>query len=63
VLLFAGFQGVSLYPAPPVASGLKSGARLVLWKFIEVAVKFYMTVESGSPERICTKYLIAVARK
>lgn len=63
VLLFAGFQSVSLYPAPPVASGLKSGVRLILWKFIERAVKFYMVVESGSAERICTNYLIAIARK
>ena len=38
------FDGVTCHEVRPVAHGLKSGARLVLWRGIRAALRFYVTV-------------------
>jgi 2-polyprenyl-3-methyl-5-hydroxy-6-metoxy-1,4-benzoquinol methylase len=63
VLRATGFASVAFYPAGPVPHGLKSTVRFLLWKAIELLLKFYMVVETGGGRGIYTQNIIAVARK
>ena len=63
LLKVSGFKNVEVYPQRPVVHGLKSLIRAVLWKYIELEIKFYLLIETGSAEGIFTQNLIAVAYK
>lgn len=63
VLRAAGFADVSFRPAGPVPKGLLSGVRFALWKAVELAIRFYMLVETGSFKGIFTQSIIAAAQK
>ena len=63
ILLVSGFKSVDVYPQRPVIHGLKSLIRAVLWKYIELEIKFYLLIETGSAKGIFTQNLIAVAKK
>ena len=63
LLRIAGFKEISFYPTGPVPKGIKSTVRFLLWKMIEIFLRFYMLVETGSGRGIYTQNIIAVARK
>jgi 2-polyprenyl-3-methyl-5-hydroxy-6-metoxy-1,4-benzoquinol methylase len=63
VLLVSGFKKVEVYPTPLVIHGLKSFVRHILWKCIELKIKFYLLVETGSAKGIFTQNLIAAVKK
>lgn len=44
-----GFAGYEAREQPPVALGLKSGVRSLLWKLIRARIRFANMVETGSP--------------
>ncbi|MFW6129849.1 MAG: class I SAM-dependent methyltransferase [Atribacterota bacterium] len=64
ILRITGFKKILFYPTEPVPRySLKSAVRFLLWKTIEVVLKFYVLVENGSAEGIYTQNIIAVAKK
>jgi len=63
LLRLAGFKTVKIYPMGPVIHGFKSLLRFIIWKFFEVALHFYLLVETGSSKGIFTQNIIVVGRK
>jgi hypothetical protein len=64
LMLSSGFSGVEFYEDTPVVHGLKSWVRLVLWKLIRQALRFYLTVETGAANQpVLTQNFITVAVK
>ncbi len=63
ILLATGFREITIYSQPPVIHGLKSLIRYLLWRLIELKLRFYLLVETGSSQGIFTQNLIAVAKK
>ena len=63
ILRVTGFGRINFYPTGPVPYGVKSAGRFFLWKVIEMTIRFYMVVETGSGEGIYTQNIIAVAKK
>jgi|Deesub1362B_J571_1020462.scaffolds.fasta_scaffold02518_1 2-polyprenyl-3-methyl-5-hydroxy-6-metoxy-1,4-benzoquinol methylase len=63
VLRVSGFTKIAFYPVRPVPKGVKSVVRFLLWRGIEMLLKFYMLVETGSGEGIYTQNIIAVVYK
>jgi hypothetical protein len=63
ILRVTGFGRINFYPTGPVPHGLKSAIRFFLWKIIEMILRFYMVVETGSGEGVYTQNIIAVAEK
>jgi SAM-dependent methyltransferase len=60
----AGFEPVTVVPCPPVAHGLVSGTRVVLWKLISACYKIVLGAETGVVRgHIVTQNLVFVARK
>jgi len=61
----SGFAEVACFEDTPVAHGLKSGLRRLLWGAIRLGLRLYLTVESGDTGRdaLFTQNLLAVARK
>ena len=62
-LLISGFSDVQIYPQRPVAHGLKSFIRYVLWRCFEYFLHFYLLVETGSSGGIFTQNIIIFAKK
>lgn len=58
-----GFKKVNFYPEGPVAHGIKSFIRAVLWQLIVLGIKFYLIVETGTGKGIFTRNIIVVAVK
>ncbi len=58
-----GFERAEAYSTPPVVHGMKSAVRFVLWKFIELCLRFYRLVDAGNGEGIFTQNVIVVAYK
>jgi cyclopropane fatty-acyl-phospholipid synthase-like methyltransferase len=65
ILLASGFSSIECYEDKPIAHGLKSGVRSVLWKGIRTVLGFCVAVESGIPvgSQILSQNLLAVARR
>jgi SAM-dependent methyltransferase len=66
VLQLAGFEEIRVFPMGPVAHGIKSAIRSVLWKGITAGLRFVQTVEGGPPNALCSIYsaaILAVADK
>lgn len=61
--LASGFRSAAFFEDEPVAHGIKSAARLVLWKMIRAVLRFYLTVETGSAQPVLTQNMLAVAIK
>ncbi|MFH1645173.1 MAG: class I SAM-dependent methyltransferase [Candidatus Omnitrophota bacterium] len=57
------FKDVLCYRTGPVVYGLKSAVRFVLWRFIELFLKAYLLIESGTCEGVFTQNIICKARK
>jgi len=64
-LLSSGFADVQCYEDAPVAHGLKSSVRCVLWKGLRLGLRLWIAIETGdtSPNLLFTQNLIAVASK
>ena len=59
----AGFGSVSVMPCPPVAHGLVSLARLIVWKVISTSYRVALAAETGTFRgHILTQNLIFAAR-
>jgi SAM-dependent methyltransferase len=64
LMLASGFRAVEFYEDAPVVHGLKSWVRLVLWKLIRQALRFYLTVEMGrANQSVLTQNFLTVAVK
>ena len=65
VLLASGFAQVKTYEDRPIAHGIASSVRTVLWRLIRVALLFYIAVETGGLDRraMFSQNLLAVAWK
>jgi SAM-dependent methyltransferase len=63
LLKASGFARVRCYEDQPVPHGLKSAARLALWRLIRWGLLAYVTIETGSFDRasIFSQNLLAVA--
>jgi SAM-dependent methyltransferase len=61
--LASGFRSISFAEDEPVAHGLKSAVRLVLWKAIRAMLRFYLVVETGAAQPVLTQNMLAVAIK
>ncbi|HEX6979640.1 MAG TPA: class I SAM-dependent methyltransferase [Alphaproteobacteria bacterium] len=61
--LASGFRSISFYEDEPVAHGLRSTVRLVLWKVIRAILRFYLAVETGVTQPVLTQNMLAVAIK
>jgi SAM-dependent methyltransferase len=60
VLQLAGFDEIRIVPMGPVAHGIKSAVRSVLWKGITACLRFVQTVEGGPPDALCSIYTAAI---
>jgi len=66
VLELANFARVRVYPMGPVAHGLRSGVRVVLWKVAAAGLRVLQTIEGGPRDplsSIFTAAIFAVAEK
>jgi SAM-dependent methyltransferase len=61
--LASGFRSAAFFEDEPVAHGLKSAVRLVLWKMMRAMLRFYLTVETGAAQKVLTQNMLAVAIK
>jgi cyclopropane fatty-acyl-phospholipid synthase-like methyltransferase len=61
--LASGFRSAAFFEDEPVAHGLKSAARLALWKMIRSMLRFYLTVETGAAQPVLTQNMLAVVIK
>jgi 2-polyprenyl-3-methyl-5-hydroxy-6-metoxy-1,4-benzoquinol methylase len=61
----AGFESVALFDAPPVAHGVISLARLLIWRLVAAACKLALAAETGERPRahIVTQNLVFRAVK
>jgi SAM-dependent methyltransferase len=65
LLVSSGFASVKCYEDAPVAHGVKSSLRWLLWKAIRIALRLWLAAETGDTgcHAIFTQNLIAVASK
>jgi len=66
IFLSSGFSRVRSYEDTPIAHGLKSYVRLVLWKYLVKPIyKFLLIVESGGVDKgiILTKNFLTIVEK
>lgn len=63
VLKVAGFKKVIVRPQRPVVHGFISLIRYVLWMLLEIPVRFFLLVETGSLKGILTQNILVVAEK
>ena len=59
-LELARFDAIRVLPVGPVAHGVKSAVRSVLWKGITACLRFVQTVEGGPPDALCSIYSAAI---
>ena len=60
----AGFAAVTVRPCPPVAHGLLSAARALVWKSVSASCKIALAAETGTfRDHIVTQNLTFVAQK
>ena len=58
-----GFSKVFCYEDVPIAHGLKSAIRFVLWKWVRTFYRFCLAVESGDRDGIFSQNFLVVAVK
>ena len=65
LLLASGFARIDAYEDRPIAHGVASAVRAVLWHLIRAALLFYIAVETGSLDRraVFSQNLLTVAWK
>jgi len=60
-LKLTGFQNISVYAQRPAIHGVKSLIRAILWRLIELKIRIYLLIETGSGKGIFTQNLLATA--
>ena len=60
VLQLAQFENVRILPMGPVAHGIKSGIRCLLWKAVMAGLRFVQTVEGGPRDPLDSIYTSAI---
>lgn len=60
VLELANFANVRVFPMGPVAHGVKSALRCLMWKAITAGLRFAQTVEGGPPHPLDAIYTAAI---
>ncbi|MGQ0663933.1 MAG: class I SAM-dependent methyltransferase [Pseudomonadota bacterium] len=64
LVLASGFRSVEFFEDAPVAHGVKSFVRALVWRLIRQLLRFYLVVETGSAQHgVLTQNLLAVAVK
>lgn len=63
ILLAIDFKNIKFHSTGPVVHGIKSTIRYFLWKVVEILLKVYLLVETGTSEGIFTQNLIAITEK
>jgi 2-polyprenyl-3-methyl-5-hydroxy-6-metoxy-1,4-benzoquinol methylase len=59
-LQLAQFDSIRVLPVGPVAHGVKSAVRSILWKGITACLRFVQTIEGGPPDALCSIYTAAI---
>jgi 2-polyprenyl-3-methyl-5-hydroxy-6-metoxy-1,4-benzoquinol methylase len=60
VLELADFANVRVFPMGPVAHGVKSAIRCLLWKAITAGLRLTQTIEGGPPDPLDAIYTAAI---
>lgn len=63
ILLMNAFSDLKFRETGPVISGIKSFARVILWKCVRWGLQLYLLIEMGAPENVLTQNIIAVGYK
>jgi SAM-dependent methyltransferase len=63
VLSACRFQKIKCVEVQPVVHGVKSFIRHILWKFLTVAPRLLLTVESGSRNHILSSNMLVIAQR
>lgn len=65
VLNAYGFSNIDTYEDAPVAHGIVSFVRLLLWRFVDIVYRLLWAIETGSlnPDAVFTKNFLIVAVK
>jgi 2-polyprenyl-3-methyl-5-hydroxy-6-metoxy-1,4-benzoquinol methylase len=61
LFLAAGFKQVEVYPQRPVAHGVFSFIRYIIWRILEIFMKLFLLIETGSSRGVFTQNLIVRA--
>jgi SAM-dependent methyltransferase len=60
----SGFSSITTLPCPPVAHGIKSAARVIVWKVVSGMLKLALTAETGEHRgHITTQNLTFIASR
>lgn len=62
-LTACGFTKVVCFEDQPIAHGLKSFIRLVLWKMLTLPYRLLLVAETGSTKMILSQNMLVIARK
>ncbi|MBI5079274.1 methyltransferase domain-containing protein [Candidatus Wolfebacteria bacterium] len=63
IFMVFGFNKVKIFGTPPVVHGTISLVRFIFWEIIELILKFYFLIETGSAKGIFTQNLIVSGKK
>ena len=61
--LASGFRAVAFEEDAPIAHGLRSAARLALWKAFRALLQLYLRAETGAGQPVLTQNFLAVLTK
>jgi SAM-dependent methyltransferase len=59
-LQLAHFDNIHVLPIGPVAHGVKSTVRVILWKSIAACLRLVQTIEGGPQDELCSLYTAAI---
>lgn len=60
VLQLANFKNVRVFPLGPVATGVKSAIRCMLWKGVTAGLRLIQTIEGGPPDPLTAIYTVSI---
>jgi hypothetical protein len=60
VLQIANFQNIRVFPMGPMAHGVKSAIRCLVWKAITACLRLTQTIEGGPPDPLDAIYTAAI---
>jgi 2-polyprenyl-3-methyl-5-hydroxy-6-metoxy-1,4-benzoquinol methylase len=63
ILAAAGFGRIEIAPQRPVAHGIASSFRAFLWRLIELKMRCYLLIETGSSKGVFTQNLLIRASR
>jgi len=57
------FGEINVFPQRPIVHGIKSLIRYILWRIIEIVLRFCLLIETGNPKGIFTQSIMVHASK